>query len=99
MLTQDDALAAARTYLAEVLADRPYTIVLLSELSQEHPIAWLIRFDSQEHLSTGDPTKAPFTRVVVVPKDGSPVHFPPSHLPVAEYLELLVRGEWPPHKA
>ncbi|MFC5805759.1 YrhB domain-containing protein [Streptomyces formicae] len=99
MLSQKEAFEAARAFLTQALADRPYTIVLQPELSQEHPIAWLVRFDSREHLDTGDVTKAPFTRVVVVPKDGSAVHFPPSRLPVADYLDLLMRGEWPPKKA
>jgi len=59
------------------------------ELSQEHPAAWVIRFDSQEHLDTGNPALAPFTRVVIVPKDGSAPDFPPTHLPVHEYLAQL----------
>ncbi|MFI1942216.1 YrhB domain-containing protein [Streptomyces purpureus] len=99
MISQNDAFDAARTFLAGTEASRTYTIVLQPELSTEHPIAWLVRFDSQEHLDTGDFTKAPFTRLVVVPKNGSAAHFPPSHLPVAEYLDRVARGEWPPNKA
>lgn len=98
MLTQNDAFAAARTFLADIPSLGQFTLVVQPELSQEHPIAWLVRFDSQEHLDTGELAQAPFTRVVVVPKDGSGVHFPPTHLPVAEYLDLVMRGEWPPSR-
>ncbi|MFJ5228021.1 YrhB domain-containing protein [Streptomyces sp. NPDC088400] len=99
MLSRTDAVEAARPFLRQAFAyESAYTIVLQPELSEEHPIAWLVRFDSQEHLDTGDILRAPMTRVVIVPKDGSPVHFPPTHLPVDEYLRQLVSGEWPPTK-
>ncbi|WP_351223684.1 hypothetical protein [Streptomyces sp. NPDC002133] len=96
---KNDAVEAARAFLAEPYTDEPWTIVVQPEPSQEHPIARQVRFDSKEHLVAGEFGKAPFTRVVVLmPKDGSPVHFPPSHIPVADRLDLPTRGEWPPDK-
>ncbi|MGW7519820.1 YrhB domain-containing protein [Streptomyces sp. NPDC054796] len=90
MLSHEDALAEARAFLGRTMADGQYTIVLQPELTKEHAVAWAIRFDSQEHLDTGDMTRAPFTRVVIVPKDGAePPYFPPSHLSVAELNERL----------
>ncbi|MGW1885236.1 YrhB domain-containing protein [Streptomyces sp. NPDC001970] len=101
MLSKNDAVEAGRAFLAEAYADEPWAIVVQPELSQEHPIARQVRFDSKEHLDAGEFGEAPFTRVVVVlvPKDGSPVNFPPSHIPVADHLDLPMRGEWPPNKA
>lgn len=86
MIAQDDALTAAAEFLDGVGYGAEFTVVMQPELTEEHPTAWAVRFDSQEHLDTGNPTKAPFCRVVIVPKDGGAPHFPPSHLPVAEYL-------------
>ncbi|UUN29518.1 toxin glutamine deamidase domain-containing protein [Streptomyces sp. FIT100] len=94
MLSQNKAVEAARAFLAQVPFDRPYTIVMQPELTVEHPVAWAVRFDSQEHLDTGDPGQAPFTRVLLVPKDGTAPHFPPSHLRVEEYLAYVRHGGW-----
>ncbi|MCF3961375.1 YrhB domain-containing protein [Streptomyces fuscigenes] len=93
MVTQDEAFVSAREFLARLGTD--YTPVLQPEDSYEHPIAWLVVFDSQEHLDTGDLMRAPFTRLLVVPKDGSGVHFPPTYLRPEVYLEELAAGEWP----
>ncbi|MFD5034720.1 YrhB domain-containing protein [Streptomyces sp. NPDC058405] len=98
MLSRNDAVEAARPFLTQVFAYEPYTIVLQPELSVEYPTAWAIRFDSQEHLDTGDMLRAPFTRVVIVPKDGSAPHFAPSNLSVNQYNDYLARGDWPPAK-
>ncbi|MGH3310689.1 MAG: YrhB domain-containing protein, partial [Streptomyces sp.] len=65
------------------------------ELTQEYPVAWAVRFDSQEHLDTGELAKAPFTRVLIVPKDGGAPHFPPSNIPVAAYMEQLSANQPP----
>ncbi|MFE0759803.1 YrhB domain-containing protein [Streptomyces smyrnaeus] len=89
MISHDDALEAARAFLRTSPYANQFTLVLQPDLSREYERAWAIRFDSQEHLETGDETRAPFVRVVIVPKDGAAPHLPPTHLPVAEYVRDL----------
>ncbi|WP_326687329.1 MULTISPECIES: YrhB domain-containing protein [unclassified Streptomyces] len=95
MLTFEDALDAARAYLRTSPYEDQFTLVMQPELSRDYGTAWGVRFDSQEHLDTGDEMKAPFTRVVVVPKNGAAPHLPPTHLPVAEYVAQLAAQQPP----
>jgi hypothetical protein len=88
-LSHEDALEAARAYLRTLPYEAQFTLVMQPELTREYDAAWAIRFDSQEHLDTGDEMKAPFTRVVIVPKNGAAPHLPPTYLPVAEYVATL----------
>ncbi|NBM20497.1 YrhB domain-containing protein [Streptomyces sp. GC420] len=99
MLSKHEAVEAARAFLHKTFADRPWTIVMLPDESYEHPAAWGVRFDTQEAIDSGDDFAGPIIKVLIVPKDGSAPHFPPSHLPVADYLDLVSRGEWPPKRA
>ncbi|GGT30492.1 MULTISPECIES: YrhB domain-containing protein [Streptomyces] len=96
MHSKNQALEAARAHLAQAYANEPWTIVLLPEQSYEHRAAWVIRFDTQESLDSGDEFHGPLTKVVIVPKDGSAPHGPPSAVPLAVYLDMLERGTWPP---
>ena len=93
MISEEAAFASAREFLDG--HRETYTPVLLPKESLEHAVAWLVRFDSKEHLETGDMRFMPFTRVLVVPKGGTPVHFPPTYLPLEVYLDELAAGEWP----
>ncbi|MFI0775746.1 YrhB domain-containing protein [Streptomyces sp. NPDC021212] len=88
-LSLDEAVPAAREFLGQVYAAGEFTVVMQRERSEEHAAAWAIRFTSQEYLDTGNVALQPFTRVVIVPKDGSAPRFPPSHLPVATYVAQL----------
>ncbi|MFR9800044.1 YrhB domain-containing protein [Streptomyces sp. MS06] len=97
MMTRDDAVAAA----AHFLTGRAYpecadSVVMLPDLAEEFPYGWTVRFDFKEHIETGDPAKAPFTSVVVVPHEGEAVHFPPTALPVGDYMNRRATGGWPP---
>ncbi|WP_410536819.1 YrhB domain-containing protein [Streptomyces sp. KL2] len=94
MLSRDEAIGSARRFLDEAFPEGEFTIVVQPELTQEHPVAWAVRFDSQEHIDTGNMALAPFVRVVVVPKDGSGPHFPPTHQPLGEYLGELARDAY-----
>ncbi|GAA1195813.1 hypothetical protein GCM10009654_61010 [Streptomyces hebeiensis] len=96
MISKNEALVAARSFVTASLGDQQYTIVMLPEESYERRLCWVVRFDTQESIDSGDPWKGPLTRVVVVPKDGSDVHYPPSPLPLDRYLDMVERGEWPP---
>ncbi|MCX5124429.1 YrhB domain-containing protein [Streptomyces sp. NBC_00347] len=95
-LSSADAFAAAEAFLTRAFehSQRRYTLVLQPDLSEEFDIAWAVRFDSREHLDTGDRKFAPPTRLALVPQEGTAPHFPPSHIPVAEYLAYARHGGW-----
>ncbi|MZD04103.1 serine protease [Streptomyces sp. SID5785] len=97
MVTKDEAVTAAEKFLKNIAhPDRASSVVMLPDTAADFPYAWTVQFDFQEHLDTGDLAQAPFNRLVVVPHDGSPVHFAPTFPPPAEYLELQASGNWPP---
>ncbi|MER6028711.1 YrhB domain-containing protein [Streptomyces sp. NPDC001851] len=99
MLTRDEAAAAAAHFLKTLAyPDRAESVVVLPDTAIEFPYGWTVRFDFREHLDTGDPMMAPFSSVVVVPHAGAGAHLPPTHLPVAEYMDLCATGNWPPQK-
>lgn len=89
MLSQDEAIRRAADHLQDVYRDDGYTIVMQPELTVEYRTVWAVRFDTREHLDSGDITKAPLVRVLVVPKDGAVPHFPPTARPLSEYVEQL----------
>jgi hypothetical protein len=88
----EEAVRVAAEYLRNVYRDEEYTFVMQPERSVEYRTAWAVNFDTQEHLDTGDMTKAPLIRVLAVPKDGSPPYFPPSAWSVSEF-EARLEGE------
>jgi hypothetical protein len=99
MVTKEEAVSTGAHFLKTVAyPDRADSVVMLPEMAEEFPYGWTVRFDFQEHIETGDPMAAPFTSVVVVPHSGVAAHFPPTHLPVADYMELCATGNWPPKK-
>jgi hypothetical protein len=99
LLTRDEAAASAAVYLKTVAyPDRADSVVVLPDTAIEFRYGWTVRFDFKEHLETGDPMAAPFSSVIVVPHDGTAVHFPPTFLPTAEYMERRAAGDWPPKK-
>ncbi|WSJ66129.1 YrhB family protein [Kitasatospora sp. NBC_01302] len=98
MLSRSEAHDRAMDFLDQHYAKDPMTIVLQPELTAEHDWAWAVRFDSQEHLDTGDIFKAPFTRLLIVPKDGSPVHFPPTSFTLEQTAHYLATGQRPGHQ-
>ncbi|MEV6949646.1 YrhB domain-containing protein [Streptomyces sp. NPDC051172] len=94
-MTRDEAVEAARVYLREIYGDGPPTIVMQPEISVEHDMAWAVRFDSQEHIDSGDITQAPMVRMIVVFKDGSFVGFPPSAYTTEQSKTWLATGQRP----
>lgn len=96
MVTRDEAVAAAERYLrTKSYPERVDSVVVLPDTAIKFPYGWTVRFDFREHLNAGDPTLAPFSSVVVVPHDGTEPHFPPTALPVHQYLALRADGAWP----
>lgn len=92
-LSKREAHEAAQKFLDGMYAEDPMTIVLETELTEEYPRAWTVRFDSQEHIDTGDFAKAPFTRVVIVPKSGEVPYFPPTSMTTEEFYKHLSSNE------
>ncbi|MFD5141710.1 YrhB domain-containing protein [Streptomyces sp. NPDC058401] len=90
----NEAVEAARPYLAQAFAHEPWAVVVQPQLSEEHDLAWIIRYDTQQSVDTPGGAAGPLTRMVLVPKDGSPVRFPPSHLPLDEYFAYVRHGGW-----
>jgi immunity protein 35 of polymorphic toxin system len=78
MISYDEAHRSARRFLERIGYPEGLTLVMVPAETKEHPRAWAVAFDSQEHLDTGDDDLAPFTRMIVVPKDGSEPYFPPT---------------------
>ncbi|MFJ6510597.1 YrhB domain-containing protein [Streptomyces sp. NPDC091406] len=98
MVTKDDAVTAAATFLKTyVYADRPESVVMLPETAVEFAYGWTVCYDLKEHIETGDFTKAPFSPVMVVPHDGA-AHLAPTFPASAEYMALQASGNWPPQK-
>lgn len=94
MLTLHEAVEAVRIRLGALFAAGSWTLVLKPELTAEHELAWIVRYDTQESLDAGDSWPGPFNKVVIVAKDGSWVDFPPTHLPLDEYLTYVRHGGW-----
>ncbi|WP_459751737.1 type VII secretion-associated serine protease mycosin [Streptomyces sennicomposti] len=96
-LSREDAAAAASHCLnTAVYPERAGSVVVFPESGIDFPYGWTFRFDFREHILTGDPAQAPFSAVVVVPHSGAEPHLPPTHLPVAQYMEMCAVGDWPP---
>ena len=69
-------------------------VVLLEERVAEYDSAWLVPFNSRAYITTGDPVEFLLPGACLVPKDEAVhPHFPPTHLPVDEYLEKVRAGE------
>ncbi|MET7286177.1 serine protease [Streptomyces sp. NPDC005573] len=99
ILAKDEAVAATAQFLkTRAYPDRADSVVVLPETAIEFPYGWTVRFGFREHLEAGNLMTAPFGSVVVVPHTGSAAHLPPTHLPVAEYMNLCASGNWPPKK-
>lgn len=91
MISHEEAHRSAREFLERFgyPESEGLTLVMTPDLSKEYPLAWAVRFDSREHLDTGDDDRAPFMRVLVVPKDGSEPYFPPNQWSQEEFERQL----------
>jgi hypothetical protein len=89
MVSREEATRIALDHLEKVFQGEKYTFVMQPELTKEYQTVWSVRFDTKEHIDTGDMTKAPFTRVLLVPKDGSPPWFSPTAWSTSEFERRL----------
>ncbi|MEV1009507.1 YrhB domain-containing protein [Streptomyces sp. NPDC049881] len=88
-MSLEEALGVARDYLEDSYSDEEYTFVMLPEDSAEYRTFWVVAFDTQERIDTGDMMKAPMVRVLVIPKDGSAPRWPPTARPVSDFVAQL----------
>lgn len=95
MMTKQEAEWAAEQFLNRIYGAGSIGSSMLIETEQttEYEFAWSVLFDTVAHKETGDVMQAPMSRVVVVPKDGSPAHFPPTAIPLADYFASIATGE------
>ncbi|MFF0789690.1 type VII secretion-associated serine protease mycosin [Streptomyces spiralis] len=95
--SREDAVAAASHYLSTTAyPDRAGYVIVFPDSGIDFAYGWTFRFGFGEHMETGDPTKVPFSAAIVVPHSGASPHTPPTHLPVAQYMEMCAAGTWPP---
>ncbi|MFD8935074.1 YrhB domain-containing protein [Streptomyces sp. NPDC059578] len=97
MLTKEEAVRAARHYLDGLYAHGSdgWTIVVLPEESYAYVAGWVVRYDSQEALDSGQPWMGPMTKLVIVPGDGSEPYQPPTSTTAEQFDAFLKSGTWP----
>lgn len=95
MVSKEEAERSVEEFLNKVYGAGSVGTSMLIERDETTELdnAWSVLFDTVAHKETGDWMKAPISRVVVVPKDGSPVHFPPTAMPLGDYLAEVAAGE------
>ncbi|MER6976528.1 type VII secretion-associated serine protease mycosin [Streptomyces carpinensis] len=97
---REHAVAAASHHLnTTAYPERAGSVIVFPESGIDFAYGWTFRFGFREHNKTGDPATVPFSAVIVVPHSGAGPHFPPTHLPTAQYMELCASGNWPPVEA
>ncbi|MFI5611775.1 YrhB domain-containing protein [Amycolatopsis sp. NPDC051903] len=98
-MERQEALAAATRLLAGSLGPglvHPSAgpVRLREDLVGEHELAWIVPFNSIAFLDHGDREKMCIPSVIAVPKAGTPAFFPPTYLPVRDFLdEVRESGE------
>ncbi len=69
-------------------------VVLLRENVTEYEDAWLVPFNTRAYLEGGPPPTGLLPSAALVPKDSRiPPHYPPTALPVENYLARVRSGE------
>jgi hypothetical protein len=92
------AVAAARAYLVAEYGQNMQTpngenVVVLDDHVMEYEIAWLVPFNTQKFLVTGEPFDGLLPNAVIVPKNSAVApHTPPTAIDVPEYLEKVESG-------
>lgn len=91
-VSRNDAHRAAQRVLARSYGDEAVGSSLVIEGLSEVSNAWIVAFDRAD-LDTDDPTRLPMVRNIIVPKDGADAHYPPTALPILEYLSQVETGQ------
>ncbi len=99
-MSRKDAVAAASRYLnTTAYPEKAGSVVVFPDSGTDFAYGWTFRFDFREHMETGDPSKAPFSAVVVVPHDATAVHLAPTFPATEQYMAMRAAGTWPPVQA
>lgn len=70
------------------------SVLLLRDNVSEYDDAWLVPFNTRRYLEGGPPPTGLLPSAALVPKDRRiPPHYPPTFLPVEEYLAKVRTGE------
>ncbi|QKW28937.1 type VII secretion-associated serine protease mycosin [Streptomyces seoulensis] len=95
-LSREQAATAATGYLNTVAyPDRAGTVTVLPATGTPYAYGWTFQFDFAPYPQTTTPTNASSAYVIVVPHSGATPHFPPAHLPTAQYMEMCAAGVQP----
>ncbi|GAA5068347.1 type VII secretion-associated serine protease mycosin [Streptomyces similanensis] len=95
-LSREQAATAATAYLNTVAyPDRAGTVTALPATGTPYAYGWTFQFDFAPYPQTTTPTNASSAYVIVVPHSGATPHFPPAHLPTAQYMEMCAAGVQP----
>lgn len=69
-------------------------IVVLEDRTTEYDNAFKFAINTRKFVESDDLRDSLMNGAIIVPKDGTPVHWAPTLLPVAEYLDRVESGEW-----
>ena len=92
MVSRDDANQAAERLLGETYGAQAVGTTHVIEGLSEVSNAWIVAFDLADP-DTAEITAIPMVRNIIVPKDGAAAHYPPTALPILEYLSQVESGE------
>ncbi|MBY8866933.1 type VII secretion-associated serine protease mycosin [Streptomyces sp. RCPT1-4] len=93
-LGREHAAAAATQYLnAVAYPDRAGTVTVLPATGTDYAYGWTFQFDFAQHAQSAAPTNTSSPYVIVVPHSGATPHFPPAHLPTAQYMAMCAAGD------
>ncbi|NMO38087.1 type VII secretion-associated serine protease mycosin [Streptomyces sp. GMY01] len=93
-LSREHAAAAATQYLNSVAyPDRAGTVTVLPATGTDYAYGWTFQFDFAQHAHSTAPTNTSNPYVIVVPHSGATPHFPPAHLPTAQYMAMCAAGD------
>ncbi|MFS4109692.1 type VII secretion-associated serine protease mycosin [Streptomyces sp. PD-S100-1] len=92
--SREHAAAAATQYLNTVAyPDRAGTVTVLPATGTDYAYGWTFQFDFAQHAQSTAPTNTSSPYVIVVPHSGATPHFPPAHLPTAQYMAMCAAGD------
>ncbi|MEU5162031.1 YrhB domain-containing protein [Streptomyces sp. NPDC020875] len=96
MLSKDEALAAAKSFLDGTYANDPkgWVMVVVAERSYRYRDGWIAYFNTQEGIDSGNHWVGPISKILIVPDEGSP-YFSPTHATSEQFREFCETGIWP----
>ncbi|NEA51926.1 type VII secretion-associated serine protease mycosin [Streptomyces sp. SID10815] len=99
-LSREQAATAATGYLNTVAyPDRAGTVTALPATGTPYAYGWTFQFDFAQPSQAAVPANTSSAYVIVVPHSGATPHFPPAHLPTAQYMEMCAAGNGVPSAA